>query len=33
MSHLQDKLLAGNLGNLKDFGIILGRGLADNLGP
>jgi lipoprotein-releasing system permease protein len=32
MSHLQDKLLAGNLDNLKDFGIILGRGLADNLG-
>ncbi|STY28421.1 outer membrane-specific lipoprotein transporter subunit; membrane component of ABC superfamily [Legionella wadsworthii] len=32
MSHLQDKLLAGNLNNLKDFGIILGKGLADNLG-
>ena len=32
MSHLQDKLLAGNLNNLKDFGIILGKGLADNMG-
>ncbi|KTC84343.1 lipoprotein-releasing ABC transporter permease subunit [Legionella cincinnatiensis] len=32
MSHLQNKLLAGNLNNLKDFGIILGRGLADNMG-
>ncbi|MGL5742609.1 MAG: lipoprotein-releasing ABC transporter permease subunit [Legionella sp.] len=32
MSHLQNKLLSGNLNNLKDFGIILGRGLADSLG-
>lgn len=32
MSHLQDKLLAGTLDNLKDFGIILGRGMADNMG-
>ncbi|MCE0722680.1 MULTISPECIES: lipoprotein-releasing ABC transporter permease subunit [Legionella] len=32
MSHLKDKLLAGSLNNLKDFGIILGRGLADSLG-
>ncbi|WP_131777893.1 lipoprotein-releasing ABC transporter permease subunit [Legionella bozemanae] len=32
MSHLQDKLLAGSLSNLKDFGIILGRGLADSMG-
>ncbi|KTD40894.1 lipoprotein-releasing ABC transporter permease subunit [Legionella parisiensis] len=32
MSHLQDKLLAGSLNNLKDFGIILGRGLADSMG-
>ncbi|MCW8444634.1 lipoprotein-releasing ABC transporter permease subunit [Fluoribacter gormanii] len=32
MSHLQDKLLAGSLSNLKNFGIILGRGLADSMG-
>ncbi len=32
ITHLQDKLLAGNLANLKNFGVILGRGLADNLG-
>ncbi|HHF7375296.1 lipoprotein-releasing ABC transporter permease subunit [Legionella bozemanae] len=32
MSRLQDKLLAGSLSNLKDFGIILGRGLADSMG-
>lgn len=32
MSQLQDKLLAGSLSNLKDFGIILGRGLADSMG-
>ncbi len=32
ITHLKDKLLAGNLESLKDFGIILGKGLADNLG-
>lgn len=32
MSHLQDKLLAGSLSNLKNFGIILGRELADSMG-
>lgn len=32
ITHLQDKLLAGNIANLKNFGVILGRGLADNLG-
>ncbi|KTD19033.1 lipoprotein-releasing ABC transporter permease subunit [Legionella jordanis] len=32
VTHLQDKLLAGNLTSLKDFGIILGRGLAESLG-
>ena len=32
VTHLQDKLLAGNVANLKNFGVILGRGLADNLG-
>lgn len=32
ISHLQDKMLIGNLRDLEHFGIILGRGLADNLG-
>ncbi|MDI9818524.1 MULTISPECIES: lipoprotein-releasing ABC transporter permease subunit [unclassified Legionella] len=32
VTQLKDKLLAGNLTDLKDFGIILGRGLADSLG-
>jgi lipoprotein-releasing system permease protein len=32
VTHLQNKLLAGNVANLKNFSIILGRGLADNLG-
>lgn len=32
VTHLHDKLIAGDMANLKDFGIILGRGLADNLG-
>lgn len=32
ITHLQDKLLAGDVANLKHFGIILGRGLADSLG-
>jgi lipoprotein-releasing system permease protein len=32
ITHLQDKLLIGNMANLKHFGIILGRGLADSLG-
>jgi lipoprotein-releasing system permease protein len=32
VTHLKDKLLAGHFGDLKHFGIILGRGLADNLG-
>lgn len=32
VTHLQDKLLAGNMEDLKNFGIILGRGIADNLG-
>ncbi|KTD23528.1 outer membrane-specific lipoprotein transporter subunit; membrane component of ABC superfamily [Legionella lansingensis] len=32
VNHLNEKLLAGSLGDLKNFGIILGRGLADSLG-
>lgn len=32
ISHLQDKMLVGNFNDLDHFGIILGRGLADNLG-
>lgn len=32
MSHLQDKLLLGNLNQLKHFGMIVGRSLADRLG-
>jgi len=32
VTHLGDKLIAGDMANLQHFGIILGRGLADNLG-
>mgnify|MGYP000243401881 CR=1 FL=1 len=32
VTHLSQKLLAGNIKNLNHFGIILGKGLADNLG-
>lgn len=32
ISHLQEKLLAGDLRHLNNFGIILGKGLADSLG-
>lgn len=32
VTHLDDKLLAGAMKNLNHFGIILGKGLADNLG-
>jgi len=32
VTHLQDKLLIGSLADLKHFGIMLGRGLADRLG-
>lgn len=32
VSRLRDKLLMGDMANLKDFGIILGRNLAENLG-
>ncbi len=32
VNHLQDKLIAGNLNQLSDFKIILGKGLADTLG-
>ncbi len=32
VTHLQDKLLVGSMSGLDHFGIILGRGLADNLG-
>lgn len=32
VTHLNDKLLAGSMANLEHFGIILGKGLADNLG-
>lgn len=32
VTHLSQKLLAGSMGDLQHFGIILGKGLADNLG-
>ncbi|HAT8716116.1 TPA: lipoprotein-releasing ABC transporter permease subunit [Legionella pneumophila subsp. pneumophila] len=32
VTHLNKKLLAGSMDNLKHFGIILGKGLADSLG-
>lgn len=32
VSHLKDKLLIGDIARLNHFGIILGRGIADNLG-
>lgn len=32
VTHLNDKLLAGNMKNLNHFGMILGKGLADSLG-
>lgn len=32
VTHLNKKLLAGSMNDLNHFGIILGRGLADNLG-
>ena len=32
VTHLKDKLLVGNIADLQHFGIILGRGLAVNLG-
>lgn len=32
VTHLSDKLLSGSVKNLNHFGIILGKGLADNLG-
>ncbi len=32
VTHLQDKLIVGNIADLQHFGIILGRGLADSLG-
>jgi lipoprotein-releasing system permease protein len=32
VTHLQDKLLVGSMDGLGDFGMILGRNLADNLG-
>jgi lipoprotein-releasing system permease protein len=32
VTHLSQKLLAGSMNNLQHFGIILGKGLADNLG-
>jgi len=32
VTHLQDKLLIGDVANLKHFGIILGKGLAETLG-
>lgn len=32
VTHLGDKLLAGSMNDLQHFGIILGKGLADNLG-
>ncbi len=31
ITHLQDKLLIGDIGQLNHFGIILGRGIANNL--
>lgn len=32
VTHIKDKLLAGNMANLNNFGIFLGKGLADSLG-
>lgn len=32
VTHLHDKLLVGRMADLKNFGIILGRGLAESLG-
>lgn len=32
MTHLQKKFIAGDIKNLNHFGIILGQGLADNMG-
>lgn len=32
VNHLQGKLIIGNINDIEHFGIILGRGLADNLG-
>lgn len=32
ITHLQDKLLAGKMADMTHFGIIIGKGLADNLG-
>ena len=32
LTHLQDKILVGDMANLNHFGIILGRDLADSLG-
>src|SRR3990167_1799421 len=32
VNHLQNKLLIGDMANLKNFGLILGKGLAENLG-
>ncbi|QRN03332.1 lipoprotein-releasing ABC transporter permease subunit [Legionella sp. MW5194] len=32
VTHLKEKMLAGELADLKHFGLILGRGLADSLG-
>lgn len=32
VTHLSDKMLAGNMKNLNHFGMILGKGLADSLG-
>ncbi|MFT4060582.1 MAG: lipoprotein-releasing ABC transporter permease subunit [Legionella sp.] len=32
ISHIKEKLLAGNINNLNHFGMILGKGLADTLG-
>ncbi|MCP0914446.1 MULTISPECIES: lipoprotein-releasing ABC transporter permease subunit [Legionella] len=32
VNHLEEKMITGSMKDLHDFGIILGRGLADNLG-
>ncbi len=32
ITHLQDKLLMGDIGQLNHFGIVLGKGIANNLG-
>lgn len=32
VTHLKEKMLAGSLNDLQNFGLILGRGLADSLG-